>query len=251
MMGNLIVMTWMLLLGFVPNSSLKTSNKSIEASNYLTQTLGFGFHLADFIHIYSAVELRETKSKEIYFDPFRGDYLIGGSVYFKNFSLGISHECNHDIVTNMNFHEYNGWEAAFEKVYINYVLPIHIRSGITITPSITLTDQFTEKVRVKSNDKKNYFSHTPMDISPNIFSPELRLEMKLFHLRSHVAFQAGYTTHNNALAYSQVNLGAEVFYKNISLGLNYLNRKNMQKTAGYALDELTLFIRFRGRSSLL
>jgi hypothetical protein len=250
-MSNLIVMAWMLFLGFVPNSSLITNSKSIEASNYLSQTLGVGFYLADLLHIYSSVEIRETKGNQIYFDPFRGNYLIGGSIYYKNFTLGVSHECNHDIVTNMNFHEYNGWEAAFEKVYINYTLPIHINSEITITPSITLTDQFTETLRIKSNDKKNYFSYTPLDISPNIISLEFRLKTEFFHLRSHLAFQAGYTTHNSTLAYSQLNLGAEVFYKNISLGFDYLRRKNMQKKAGYSLDGVTLFIRFRGRARLL
>jgi hypothetical protein len=250
-MGNFIVMTWMLLLGFVPDSSLKTNNKSIEASNYLTQTLGVGFYLADFMHIYGSVEIRETKSKDIYFDPFRGDYLIGGSIYFKNLSLGVSHECNHDIVTNMNFHKYNGWEAAFEKIYISYALPIRIISGITITPSIMLTDHFNERTRIKSNNKKDYFSSVPASVSPNIISPEFRLQAEIFFLRSHAAFQAGYATHNNALAYRQLNLGAEVFHKNISLGLNYLGRKNMQKKAGYALNELTLFVRFRGKSILL
>jgi hypothetical protein len=250
-MGNLIVMAWMLFLGFVPNSSLATNNRSIEASNYLTQTLGVGFYLADLLYIYSSVEIRETKSNEIYFDPFRGDYLIGGSIYFGNLSLGISHECNHDIVTNTKFHEYNGWEAAFEKVYINYYMPIHIRSGITITPSITLADQFTETARIKSNDKKNYFSYTPLNISPNIISLEFRLKTEFFYLRSHAAFQAGYAPHNNTWAYNQLNLGAEVFYKNISLGIDYVRRKNMLKNAGYSLDALTLFIRFQGKSSLL
>jgi hypothetical protein len=251
MMTNLIVMTWMLSLGFVPNSSLQTGDKSIEASNCLVQTLGLGFYLADCIYLYSTVEIQETKTQSIYFDPFRGDYLIGGLVYFKNFSLGVSHECNHDIVTNQKFHEYNGWEAAFEKVYINYSIPIRIIPGITITPSIMLADQFCEKVRIKSNTKNQYFSYSPMNTSPNIFFPDFRLEMEFFFLRSRAAFQAGYTTHNYACAYTQFSLGGEVFYKNISLGLDYIKRTNMQKNAGYSLEGLTLFIRFRGKSSLL
>jgi hypothetical protein len=244
-------MAWLLSLGFVPNASLKTNGGSINMSNCLVQNLGVGFYLADCIYIYSTIEIQETKTHSIYFDPFRGDYLIGGSVYFKNLSLGVSHECNHDIVTNMNFHNYNGWEAAFEKAYINYTIPIHITSEITITPSITLADQFTEKVRIKSNDKKQYFNYLKMNTSPNILFSEFRLKMEFFCLRSRMAFQAGYTPHNNKWAYTQFNLGAELFYKNISLGLDYINRKNMQKNAGYSLEGLTLFIRFRGKSSLL
>jgi hypothetical protein len=244
-------MAWMLSLGFVPNSSLKTSGGSIEASNSLVQTLGMGFYLAELLHLYGAVEIQETKSGNIYFDPFRSDFLIGGSVCLKNFSAGISHECNHDIVTNMKFHDYNGWEAAFEEVYINYALPVHIIPGITITPSITLTDQFSERVRIKSNDTKKYFSHNTINISPNIFSPEFRLAMELSHLRFHAACQAGYATHSKECAYTQLDLGMEIFYKNISLGLDYTDRKNTQKNAGYSLEALTLFIRFQGRSSLL
>jgi hypothetical protein len=43
----------------------------------------------------------------------------------------------------------------------------------------------------------------------------------------------------------------ELFYKNISLGLDYIKRKNMQKNAGYSLEGVMLFIRFRGKSGLL
>jgi hypothetical protein len=213
--------------------------------------MGMGFYIADCIYIYSTVEIRETKTRSVYFDPFRGDFLIGGSVYFKNFSIGISHECNHDIVTNMKLHDYNGWEAAFEKVYINYTMPVHIIPGITITPSITLADQFHEGVRIKSNDKKKYFAYTPTQASPNIFFSKFQLGMEFSHLRSRAAFQAGFTTHNKACAYIQFNLGAEISYKNIFLGFDYINRKNMQEKAGYSLEGLTLFIRFQGKSSLL
>jgi hypothetical protein len=151
----------------------------------------------------------------------------------------------------MNFHDYNGWEAAFEKVYINYTKPIRIIPGITITPSVTLADQFHEVVRIKSNDKKKYFSYTPANISPNIMFADFRLEMEFFYLRSRAAFQAGYTTHNGTCAYTQFSLGAEVFYKNISLGLDYTRRTNKQTNAGYSLEGLTLFVRFQGKSSLL
>jgi hypothetical protein len=251
MMTNLLVMAWMLSLGFVPNSSLKTSDGSIEASNSLVQTLGVGFYLANCAHLYSTVEIQETKSEKAYFDPFRNDFLIGGSVYFKNVSVGISHECNHDIVTNTKFHDFNGWEAAFEKVYISYALPIRVIPKITITPSITLTDQFAERVRIKSNDKKEYFAHNTINISPNIFSTEFQLAIEFFYLRSYMAYQAGYATHNNEQMCAQLNMGMEIFYKNISLGLDYIDRKNFQKNAGYSLEDLTLFVRFRGKSSLL
>jgi hypothetical protein len=251
MMTNFLVMTWMLSLGFVPHSSLTTSGASITASQYLTQTLDMGFELAGCVQIYGAVEIRETKSRKIYFDPFRSDFLIGGAVYFKGFSAGLSHECNHDILTNMKFHEYNGWEAAFEKVYINYTLPFRIMPGITITPSITLTDHFTERVRIKSNDIKKYFAHKTIAVSPNIFSPEFHLAMEIFHLRFHAACQAGYAGGNHKIVYTQLNLGAELFYKNVSLGLDYIDRKNRQKNAGYSVEGLTLFVRFRGTSSLL
>ncbi|MDR0597182.1 MAG: hypothetical protein LBG14_01585 [Treponema sp.] len=250
-MSNILIMMWMLSLGFVPDSFLETTRGSIQSSDFLVQSLGMGFYLTDYIHIYSSVELRETKSSGIYFDPFRGDFLIGGEVRYRNLSIGISHECNHDIVTNLKFHDYNGWEASFEKFYINYFMPISITSEITITPSVTLTDQFTERVRIKSNDKKKYFNPIGTDVSPNIFSPEFRLEVEYFFLRAKAAFQAGYAIHHNKWAHTQVRLGAELFHRNISLGLDYINRKNMQKNAGYSLENLTLFVRFRGRSALL
>jgi hypothetical protein len=250
-MSDLLIMAWMLSLGLVPNSSLETKSRAINASDYLTQNFWVDFRIANHVRVYSNVELRETKSSSIYFDPFRGDFLIGGEVYFGNLSLGISHECNHDIVTNMKFHEYNGWEAAFEKIYINYFLPIRIKPGITITPSIKLTDQFTEKVRIKSSDKNHYFDRIGIDVSPNIVSPEFRLKVECFFLRSGIAFQAGYANHNREWAYTQFNWGAELFYKNISLGLDYTNRKDTQKNAGYSLVKLELYVRFRGKSSLL
>jgi hypothetical protein len=250
-MNDFLVMVWLLSLGFVPNSSLSTKDGSINASNYLVQNFEAGFYLADHIYIYSDVELQETKAHSVYFDPFRGDFLIGGEVYFKNLSIGISHECNHDIVTNLKFHNYNGWESAFEKVYINYFLPVRLASGITITPSIMLADQFTEKVRIKSNDKKHYFDYRKMNVSPNIFFPEFRLEMEYSFLRSSAAFRAGYATDNHEWAYTQFELGAELFYKNISLGLEYANRKDTQQNAGYSLERLELFLRFRGKASLL
>jgi hypothetical protein len=250
-MSNFIVMTWLLTLGFMPNSLLETKGASIKASNCLVQNLGVGFYIANYIHIYSTVEIWETKTHSIYFDPFRSDFLIGGEIRYKNLSIGLSHECNHDIVTFMNFHDYNGWEAAFDTGYINYAIPLRVASGITITPSIMLGNQFTEKIRIKSNDKKKYFDYIKLDTSPNIFFPEFGLEVEFLCLRSRVAFQAGYASRNNEQAYTQLNLGTELFYKNISLGLDYINRKNMQKNAGYSLEGLTLFVRFRGKSSLL
>jgi hypothetical protein len=250
-MGNLIIMAWLLSLGVVPNSTLETKSRAIEASNYLVQNFGVGFYIADHLHIYSSVELQETKTGGIYFDPFRGDYLIGAEIYHENLSLGILHECNHDIVTNMSLNRYNGWEAAFEKVYLNYFLPIHIMPDFTITPSITLSDQFMEKVRIKNNDRNYYFDHVPVAVSPNIFSPEFALEMEYRFLRAGAAFEAGYATSGHEWAYTQFSLGAEVFYKNVSLGLSYINRKDTQQKAGYSLERLDLFIRFQGRSSLL
>jgi hypothetical protein len=130
-------------------------------------------------------------------------------------------------------------------------LPIPLISGLTITPSITLADQFTEKVRIKSNDKQKYLRNSKVDTSPNILSPEFRLEMEFYFLRSRVAFQAGYAPSNRGWAYTQLNLGAEVFYKNISLGIDYINRKNLLRNAGYSMEGLTLFFRFKGKSDLL
>jgi hypothetical protein len=250
-MGNVIIMAWLLSLGFVPNSTLETKSRAIEASNYLVQNFGVGFYVADHLHIYSSVELQETKSGGVYFDPFRGDYLIGAELYHRNLSLGILHECNHDIVTNMQFNRYNGWEAAFERVYLNYFLPIHIMPELTITPSITLSDQFMEKVRIKSNNKEHYFDRLPVAASPNIFSPEIALMVRYHFLRAGAAFEAGYAASNHEWAYTQFRLGAELFYKNVSLGLSYINRKDTQQKAGYSLNRLDLFVRFRGRSSLL
>jgi hypothetical protein len=235
----------------MPYSSLKTNDSSINASDCLVQTLGVGFYLADFIHIYSTVEIQETKAHEVYFDPFRGDFLIGGSVYFKNLSIGVLHECNHDIVTNMSFHDYNGWEAGINKAYINYTMPITMASGISITPSITLGDQFTEKIRIKSNDEQQYFKHTGLDISPNVLFSEFGLAMEFFCLRSRLAFQMGYTLHNNERAYTQLRAGVELFYRSMSLGLDYINRRNMQDDAGYSLKGLTVFVRFQGISGLM
>jgi hypothetical protein len=250
-MSNIIVMAWLLSLGFTPHSSLETRSGSIEASNCLIQTFGVGFYIVDHIYIYSTLEIRDTKAHGIYFDPFRGDFLIGGSIYFKNLSMGVSHECNHDIVTNMDLHKYNGWEAVFDQAYINYTIPFRISSGISITPSIILADQFTETVRIKNNNKKEYFNPVRIDSSPNIVFSGLRLETEWFFLRTRAAFQAGYIIHNNTWAYIQFNAGVELFYKNISLGFDYINRENMQKNAGYSLEGLTLFVRFQGKSSLL
>jgi hypothetical protein len=250
-MSNFLVMAWMLSLGFTPKSSLEINGAAINASNCLVQTLGVGFFVADFVHIYSTVEIQETKSRSFYFDPFRGDFLIGGELYFKNFSLGVFHECNHDIMTNTDCNDYNGWEAAFDKAYLGYTLPIHITPAITITPSLTLADQFSERTRIKSNDERQYFGYNKVHTSPNIFFPELRLEVEIPYLRSSVAFQAGYATRNREWAYTQLKVRAEVYYKNISLGVDYVNRRNMQAKAGYSLEGLTLFIRFGQKASLL
>jgi hypothetical protein len=250
-MGSLLIMSWMLSLGFVPNSSLAISGKSMNVSESLVQTLGVNFNLASFVSIYSSIEIRETKSADVYFDPFRGDYLLGGRLRYKNLSIGASHECNHDIVTNTDFHAYNGWEAAFEKAYINYAIPIHISPDIRVIPSITLGDQFTEKVRMKSNKKSQYFASTPIKVSPNIFFSEFEIALELFYLRARMAVQAGIATHNREQTHAQFALGAELFYKNISLGLEYIKRNNMQEQAGYALEALTLLVRFRGKASLL
>jgi hypothetical protein len=210
-----------------------------------------GFHIAEFVHIYSTVEIQETKSQGVYFDPYRGDFLIGGEICYKNFSLGIFHECNHDIMTNTDCHDYNGWEAGFNRAYIDYALPIRLSPTVTITPTITLANQFTEKTRIKSNDEREYFEYNKVHISPNIFFPEFRLEIEIPPQRSYMAFQAGYAPHAGEWTYTQFKARAEVFYKNIALGVDFVKRNNMQEKAGYALEGLTLFVRFGQKSSLL
>jgi hypothetical protein len=250
-MGNFIVMTWLLSLGFMPYSLAETKNGSIKAADCMVQTFGTGFYLADHLNIYSTVEIRETKSHSIYFDPFRSDFLIGAAFYFDNLSIGISHECNHDVVTFTDFNKYNGWEAVFDKAYINYTLPLRVNSEITVTPSVTLADQFVEKIQIKSSDQEGYFDYIEMDASPNVLFSELRLEIELPYLRTWAAFQAGLTPGNAEWTHTQFRLGTELFYKNISLGLDYIKRRNMQPDAGYALDGLRLFVRFRGTANLL
>jgi hypothetical protein len=134
---------------------------------------------------------------------------------------------------------------------MDYTLPIRIGSTVTITPTITLADQFTETTRIKSNDERQYFGYNKVHVSPNIFFPEFRLAIEIPHLRSHIAFQAGYAPRAGEWAYTQFKAGAEVFYKNISLGIDYVNRENMLANAGYAWEGLTLFVRFGQKSSLL
>jgi hypothetical protein len=83
-------MAWMLSLGFMPSSSLEINGGAINASNCLVQTLGVGFYIADFVHLYSTVEIQETKSQGVYFDPYRGDFLIGGSSIIRIFHWAFS-----------------------------------------------------------------------------------------------------------------------------------------------------------------
>jgi hypothetical protein len=130
-------------------------------------------------------------------------------------------------------------------------MPIHIVTGLTITPSITLANQFSETVRIKSNDEQEYFGYNKVDVSPNVFFPEFRLEMELFALRARVAFQAGYAPAHKGWTHTQFKAGAEVFYKNISLGLEYVKRKNKLANSGYSLEGLTFFFRFSGKAGLL
>jgi hypothetical protein len=114
-----------------------------------------------------------------------------------------------------------------------------------------LADHFSETVRIKSNDERDYFGYNRTKNSPNIFSPEFRFEMEFFCLRSRFAFQAGYAPAHKDWAYTQFKAGAEMFYKNISLGLEYIKRENKLKNAGYSLEGLTFFFRFQGKASLL
>ncbi|MDR2476765.1 MAG: hypothetical protein LBD18_03145 [Treponema sp.] len=251
-MANLFFTTWLLTLGFIPYSSYEYNLGPLPSvarfDNTFVQTLEVDFYVANILRVYSNVEIREMKAQTIYFDPYRADFRIGAELAYKGFFLGVFHECDHDVVTTFERSRYNGIDGAFADIYAGWQGEFAIHPKVKLQPYAALGirpyDNFFVLVEGSGSSEIGY-------PGSNLFA-ELHLGADLFDLvRLRAMFRPEFSLYYRSLACFQYGAGAELRYRNISLGVDWTSQVKLLYPAGSAVSELTIYISFRGQSKLL
>ena len=250
---NLILISWYLSIGFIPASSLEIGEDTVlRYNNSFVQTIGINFNIAQTVNLFTEVEIRDTKTYAIYFDPYRADFIIGMETCYKDFKLGVTHECNHDIVTDIKFNKYNGLDGAWMNIYFNWNKEFKMSDDVSLAPVLRMGFRPYDNVYIKpvTGDVEDYFGHDFLKGSYNytLFGKaETGIDIYEY-LHANIGFQPEYSFEYDNWGIHG-NIGIEGRYRKLALGINWKMQKRFKNT-GYAANELMLYLSFRGKTSL-
>lgn len=102
-MGEFIVFSWFLTLGFVPIQYDQVNKERLNISNSTVAELGLTATAFNKLEIYTSIENFQIKSDNtLYFNPYRVDYTTGLKYkVITGVTLEAKHYCNHMIYTNL------------------------------------------------------------------------------------------------------------------------------------------------------
>ncbi|MDR2515800.1 MAG: hypothetical protein LBC88_00290 [Spirochaetaceae bacterium] len=266
-MTDLLLAGWLLYVGIIPFSTYTINDTTRQYTNSVIEHVRLDFYATEYAHIYTTIEVRETKAYEVYFDPYRADFRIGGELRYKNFAMGFWHECNHDIVTNILLNPYNGWDAAFADLYLSWQKPLEVTPSVTLTPLLFAAYQPYNSILLKFQDGEKYLGNihgppsNPNDpyfnryedyvvMNHNLIA-RIGLEAELFgFLYTSLAFQPELSAAYMEWACFNLDFSLELRRRGIALGLSFNNRFDAGVNTGYAAHELRLYAAFRGKAVL-
>ena len=254
-LANLILINWLLSVGFIPASSLEVEENTLyRYNNSFIQTFGVDFTVASIVNIYTTIDVRETKAQHgVYFDPYRTDFVIGAEVWYKGFELGVSHTCDHDIITDNFLNDYNGLEASWTDIYFGWSKDFKIFDNISLTPVAYIGYRPYDHVYIRPvADSANYFGndwrhgnhHNTMYGKTGVYIDIYKYFYAEFLL------QPEYSIEKNDWSSIRGHIVTEGRFRNVALGIDWKLQKRFHHIA-YAMNDFMIYIAFRGETSLL
>jgi len=255
-LSGFLLTSWFLCIGFIPLSSIEADAGYSRGSPFnfnhsFAQTAGIDFNVSGYFRVWTEIEIRETKSKSIYFDPYRGAFRVGAEFLYKNFSLGILHECDHDIVTGNELNRYNGLETSFNEINLGWSSDYRVHANAVLSPAVSLGLYLLDGVFIKDNNSDHYFERFRMFLLENrIIYTRIQGTIDLFGLaKFRLAVQGGYSATNSGWNGLLFDMGLEAYYRNLAGGIRWKNQLRLADTA-MGLNELSLYITIKGSASV-
>ena len=120
---NWIIFSWALSVAWMPLNdqsfiqNLPAVSLVMDYANGFSATLETRVDIASHIKAWTSVETYETPDGMFpYFNPYRGDYVIGAAIYSKGIEVGVRHECDHGIESHYVFIPYYSFDQT--KIYV-------------------------------------------------------------------------------------------------------------------------------------
>lgn len=251
---NLIIINWLLSVGFIPVSSLEVEENTLfRYDNSFIQAFGVDFTFAETVNLYTSIKIRETKAHGVFFDPYRTDFTFGAEVWHKGFRLGASHECDHDIITDNFFNDYNGLDGAWTDIYLGWTNHFKISDNISLAPVAYIGYRPVDHVYIRPvTDTENYFGTKFIHGNyHNTIYGRTGVSIEMFkYYYAEFLFQPEYSIEKNEWSSVRGHIVTEGRYRNIALGIDWKMQKRFHHIA-YAMNDFMIYVSFKGKTSLL
>ncbi|MDR0538884.1 MAG: hypothetical protein LBG74_00045 [Spirochaetaceae bacterium] len=248
---NFIFINWLLSVGFMPFSSMDIGeNSTFYQNNSFFQRVEVEFTIANYVNIFTTIDIFETKTYDIYFDPYRANFVIGLELRYNNFELGALHECNHDIITGWDFHEYNGWDVGKNDIYFGWSNEYNIKNPILLKPRLHIGYRpsdvlFKKPANENVNDyfgsenlKQGYYNNT---LYAGIACSAVIYE----YLTIDLMFQPEYSLEGYGWNGIKGKIGVWGNYKKVGIGIDWMIQARLNKNT-YGTNEVRISVRFKG-----
>ena len=246
-----IVASWFLSVGLVPYSSATFDAAYVRYDSAFVQTFGVDFD-AGLLRIFTTMEVRETKSRGVYFAPYRADFLIGGELRYRGFFIGLDHECNHDVVTWGQLRPNNGWDAAWTTAYAGWEGAFAPHELAVLKPAAAAGLYLDDAAEIKKSGSFTLYANKPQGFSQTgkiLFARAGASADFLGALTGRLSLQGEYSLESGAWSRLKCDAGLEVHYRNIGMGAAWVGQKRLT-AEGYAVNEVRFYLVFRGQAPL-
>ena len=250
-MANLIISSWLLYLGFMPVANLDIDNVAHPTNSNFIQMAGFDFKIAGFFRVWSEIEVREFKSHDIYFDPYRAGFRIGAELLYKDIVLGVSHECDHDIVTGIRPNTYNGVEMAYNRFYAGWTAKFPVHPSVLLKPALFVGFRDDSFMGLKHPSTEVYFNtFWRYEAFNKIIYPRIQGEADFFdRVKLFAGFQPEFSASKGIWSRAGFNTGIELHYRNAAAGAEWMKHARFDQKS-WAINELRLYLAFKGKAPL-
>jgi len=116
-------MQWLLLslaisMGYMPQN-VQIIDYSMFEQPCFTQTVEVSGLVAEHLNVYGSVRTYDFNGHGLSFSPFRADYSIGAELLWRDFSLGVRHECDHPVIYDMGAQQL-GYGGNATEIYLSF-----------------------------------------------------------------------------------------------------------------------------------
>jgi hypothetical protein len=239
-----------LSVGLVPYSSVDFDAGHKRYEPAFVQTFGVDFD-AGLFHIFTTMEVRETKSGSVYFSPFRADFLIGGELCYRGFFAGLVHECNHDVVIWGELRPNNGWDAAWTTAHAGWKGEFEPHEQVLFQPSLSAGLYLDDAAEIKfiDNFTKYEKDRQGRSVADGIIFARAGASAALFRALTGSLSVQGEFVPESGWSRLKCDAGLEVHYRGLGMGAAWMGQKRLD-TESYAVNEVRFYLVLRGQSPL-